>query len=929
MTALAAIMKKDAPPPQTFFITLGLKDRVPTRWDGEVAVADGEVVSLRGWRFEAKDTVEGATGWKCQTRDYIAPGAQYAMPPANGKQAPPAQQPWPNGITITVKGEAPTLAVKLPTGTLKFAAAEVPLGEPKLFLDGQVRVERVPASTLLRDPAPPQAPDPVQDDHPAFWVRYKTKKQYLGWVAYQKEKDRVLLSERDGPDGEWSKPIEVSTPGDHFRVALAGTHSDTVWIVYARQQEKAWNLRARPYKDGKLGAEVRLSEGTGPNLWHRMTTDQKGRAWVVWQAFRDGASQILARCADEDGWHDTIVVSAGQGNRWDPAIAADSKQDRVWIAWDSYESGNYNVQVCSLTGGPKPERGTVLTPAPSANFQAHADLAVDRDGRLWMAWDESGPQWGKDTGHQLAKSPAAGLYTDRTIHVKCLEEGKWRAPVAKLADALRPEMVPFHQMPQMQVDVDGRVWLAFRYRTCKIPRADGWAAAGRWDNAVTAFLGDRWLQAIDLNHSAGRNDMRIDSQRDREGNVYFAYASDNRPFTMRPQNHSVAVTRLDSAARPGEFKLADAPPPPERPEVVVHSREREQVARIRGYKIEQGSKTYHIYRGDLHRHTDISGDGAGDGSIADLYRYALDAAALDFILVADHNMGDDNEYCWWRTQKANDLYTVPKAFIGMYGYERSVAYPNGHRNVIWLNRGHRTLPLPKPISAQMKADTGKLYDYLRSTDGICTLHSSATGQGTNWNEEIDPKLEPFVELFQGFHASFEAPGAPRAVDGQDEIVHSSYKSDGFVSLGLQKGLRLGFQASSDHVSTHMSYACILAEDLTRASLIDAMKKRHTYAATDNIVLDVRMGMHMMGDEVATDQPALDVVALGTGPIDRIDIIRNGEPIHTVRPAKDAEESRFHWQDPNPLKGEKNVYYYVRVLQKNKQMAWGSPIWVRR
>jgi hypothetical protein len=273
---------------------------------------------------------------------------------------------------------------------------------------------------------------------------------------------------------------------------------------------------------------------------------------------------------------------------------------------------------------------------------------------------------------------------------------------------------------------------------------------------------------------------------------------------------------------------------------------------------------------------------------------------------------------------------VPTAFIGLYGYERSVPYPNGHRNVIWLNRGHRTLPLPRPVPGQMKADTGKLYEYLRQTDGICTLHSSATGQGTDWKEEIDPKLEPFVELFQGFHASFEAPGAPRAVDENDEVVHSSYKPDGFVSLGLERGLRLGFQASSDHVSTHMSYACVLAEDLSRAGLIDAMKKRHSYAATDNIVLDVRMGMlGMMGDEVTTTQPALDVVVLGTGPIDRVDIIRNGELVHSQRPEKDAEESRFHWQDPKPLKDEKGSYYYVRVVQKDKQMAWGSPIWVKR
>src|SRR5437868_14685527 len=83
------------------------------------------------------------------------------------------------------------------------------------------------------------------------------------------------------------------------------------------------------------------------------------------------------------------------------------------------------------------------------------------------------------------------------------------------------------------------------------------------------------------------------------------------------------------------------------------------------------------------------------------------------------------------------------------------------------------------------------------------------------------------------------------------------------------------QASSDHVSTHVSYACILAEDFSRKGLVEAMKKRHTYAATDNIVMDVRMGaLGMMGDEVRTARPGLDVVVLGTGPIDRVEVIRS-------------------------------------------------------
>ncbi len=930
MIAAVTAMQKQETPQATFRVVVGLKDEKPADWSGRVAVEGGEITNLAGWRFEEKDAVEGKSAWQCKTRNEVAPGERFGITPAGAKEPPAKQSVWPNGIVLTVKGDA-GLALKFPAGEVKFKSSDILLGEPKKFLNDQVRVERVPTTTLLRPAAAPKAETPVQDDYPAFWVRYRTGKHYLVWVAYQKEKDRVLLAERDGAEGQWSEPLEVAGPGDHFRVALATLHDDTLWITWAEQRDKAWNLYGRSFKDGKLGEEVKLSDGTGPNLWHRMTTDNKGRAWLVWQGFKDGKSAIYARCADTAGWHDTIKVSTGKENCWDPCVAADSKEDRVWVGWDSYETGNFNVQVRSLSGGPKPKPGEVLTPMKSDGFRAHVSLACDADGRLWAAWDEGGDQWGKDTGYLYRDSIAKGLYVSRSINIRVLADGTWKTPPG-LTAVLPPEMRDFHELPQLQADKEGRMWLAFRYRTSKRPRSDGWAASGRWDVAVTACLGDRWLPPVEMPQSIGRNDMRISSQRDPQGTVYFAYASDNRPPNGgTPRNYHIAVSRVTGAPKPGAPRFQEVlEGKPGGEPVAIHPKEKEQVARIRGYQVEQAGKTYRIYRGDLHRHTDISTDGVGDGSIMDLHRYGIDAAAMDFILVGDHNMGNDNEYNWWRTQKANDLYTVPGAFISMYGYERSVPYPNGHRNVIWTERGHRTLPLPQvAIPKAMADDTGKLYDYLRRTGGICTLHTSATGQGTNWEKPIDTAVEPFVEIFQGFHASFEAPGAPRIVDEKSHVIHTSYKADGYVSLALQKGYRLGFQASSDHVSTHVSYCCVLASEFSRNGLVDAMKKRHTYAATDNIVLDVRMGaLNMMGDEVRTMKPGLDVVALGTGAIDRVDVIRDGKVVHTAKPDKAADETRFHWDDPAPSKGEKASYYYVRVVQKDGQMAWSSPIWVQ-
>ena len=77
-----------------------------------------------------------------------------------------------------------------------------------------------------------------------------------------------------------------------------------------------------------------------------------------------------------------------------------------------------------------------------------------------------------------------------------------------------------------------------------------------------------------------------------------------------------------------------------------------------------------------------------------------------------------------------------------------------------------------------------------------------------------------------------------------------------------KGYKLGVQASSDHLSTHYSYAMTIAEDFTRNGLLQAMKRRHSYGATDNILLDVRLlDEYMMGDEVDRSEVERSVQAI--------------------------------------------------------------------
>ncbi|MCX6637153.1 MAG: hypothetical protein NT090_19020, partial [Acidobacteria bacterium] len=168
------------------------------------------------------------------------------------------------------------------------------------------------------------------------------------------------------------------------------------------------------------------------------------------------------------------------------------------------------------------------------------------------------------------------------------------------------------------------------------------------------------------------------------------------------------------------------------------------------------------------------------------------------------------------------------------------------------------------------------------------------------------------------------PEAPRSNSEKDSI--GGWRPLGFVSLDLQKGYRLGFQSSSDHVSTHMSYCNLWVREPTREAIMEAFKKRRVYGATDNILADVRSAGHLMGEEFSVGEPpTIEVRVEGTAPFARIHVIKDGRYVYTVEPG--TKVVGFDWTDNAALRG-KTSYYYVRGEQTDGELFWASPLWIK-
>jgi hypothetical protein len=116
---------------------------------------------------------------------------------------------------------------------------------------------------------------------------------------------------------------------------------------------------------------------------------------------------------------------------------------------------------------------------------------------------------------------------------------------------------------------------------------------------------------------------------------------------------------------------------------------------------------------------------------------------------------------------------------------------------------------------------------------------------------------------------------------------------------LERGAVVGLLASTDnHFGHPNSYgegvAGIWCDELTRESVLDAIRRRHTWAMTgDRIGVTFNLGNAMMGDIVGLDEsPTLSWRVDALGAIDYVRIIRNGAVVHDALPTATIDDPTF-------------------------------------
>ena len=675
-------------------LEFGLMDAEPAQWTGRAAVSTGTIHSTWGWHFNRPDRIVGAAGWDLYTRAFNPEGAPYRF----RTDLPGGTRILPNGVYLSV--EAPPsdrLSVMTNHGDFEIGLAELDARGRLEMLGGKVAVVAAPAvRALTRGEA-------TQHDYPA--ALETTDGLFIAWNAFHNEANALYLAHRQ--DEKWRTYRVTPSWGDYFGTALARDAKGRVHVIWSEYREDRWRLVGRAFepRDESWGAEQYVAPDGSRQYFPVAVTASDGSAWVAWQEFRGDDLDVMAAWHDGSGWSAPMRVSDSDANDWAPDLAA-APDGSVWAAWDSYDTGSYGILVRRLTpGGFDP----VIALPSDPNRAIEPSIAVDARNRVWVAWAHSGSNWGKDWG--VLGRPGTQIRATSEVRLACYSDGRWMEPVESLRDAVPTWMSDMHEYPEVEIGSEGVPYLFFRKMMLRLPvaehalevqfgsdrrRLQPWydTIRGMSDIWVAGFDGARWLPLGELPLSSGGAYAQL-ALVGSGGRTVAVWPTDRRSYEdPHVRSAQIRYAAIDLDARFASDERMRPLVASDEDFVEAAPTEEADLARVRTTPW-AGQRPLQLYRGDLHRHTDLSADSQRDGDILFAYRYALDAGALDFLAVTDHSGAERlhfYKYQWWKTRQIATMFNQPGRFATFFGYERTVTFPGGHRNVISTRSRNATGP---------------------------------------------------------------------------------------------------------------------------------------------------------------------------------------------------------------------------------------------
>lgn len=342
----------------------------------------------------------------------------------------------------------------------------------------------------------------------------------------------------------------------------------------------------------------------------------------------------------------------------------------------------------------------------------------------------------------------------------------------------------------------------------------------------------------------------------------------------------------------------------------------------------QEAPKYDIFFGTTHGHSFDSGDARkamAEGNTPAIHFAEAKKNGFQFYVITDHSQYDTfTPESWAETQREAEQNT-DKDFVAMRGFEYSENNGPG-------GKGHlNAFNTPEYLNAlQPGNDLNKFYGWLVKEGKAGTVMACFNHPGPKQYQDWDyfsADRREAITMLEVINGTKKSPDNPNVVIGAlhyQALLHA-----------LDKGWRVspvaGLDAHTPQAIHKASYrTAVVAEKLTRQSLLDGMKQRRTYATRDkNLHVLYTVNGQMMGSVLPN--PArlkFDIRAWDPdekAPKDRITKIEIVGDDDALVASREFDAHKVAWA---PELEAKYKYYLLKVYtaEMPEPTAYLAPVW---
>jgi hypothetical protein len=336
-------------------------------------------------------------------------------------------------------------------------------------------------------------------------------------------------------------------------------------------------------------------------------------------------------------------------------------------------------------------------------------------------------------------------------------------------------------------------------------------------------------------------------------------------------------------------------------------------------------------------------------NIESCLRHIRDERSLDFFATSPFDDQEETSAETWK-HISNHIaeFNEEDRFTSLLGFQyEGESAKEGIHHILWTKDS-------KPLLRRKETKYNSIEKIYKShtPKEMISIPTFTMGKGHHFDfSEFNPEFERVVEIYNAWGCSerTEKEGNIFPIKGnvkeepKGSILAALKKNHrfGFVGGGLDdRGVYASF-FEGDQVQYSPGLTGIISDKQNRDSLLEALSNRRCFATSGaHILLGFYIAGQPMGSELSTGQKKglhvnrhISGYVAGTAPLKTVEVVRNGDVIHTFEPGDYHFD--YYYDDMDNLekvalkekKGTPFVFYYIRVTQADGQMAWSSPIWV--